>query len=203
MHLHRQVLAAAERAADAGEVDAHLLGREVETRCDLVAVDVEPLRRDVDVDRRPRRRERRARTRARGTPDPGCRCRRRPRPRRRPSASGSPWRITMCRTTFGPVVLAIAVTVRRPVGMEVLELGRALHVGHRRERLVVDADLLGRAPRLLGVLGGDERDRLAVVEDAVDREHRLVGELEPVVLGTRARRRGSAPRGHPASSPPR
>ena len=50
MDLHRQVLAAAERAADAGEVDAHLLGLEVETRRHLVAVDMEPLRRDVEVD---------------------------------------------------------------------------------------------------------------------------------------------------------
>ena len=50
------------------------------------------------------------------------------------------------------------------------------------ERLVVDADPLGRAPRLLGMLGGDERDRLAEVANAVDRQHRLVGELEAVVL---------------------
>ena len=50
MDLHREVLAAAERAADAGEVDPHLLGREAEARRDLVAVDVQPLRGDVDVD---------------------------------------------------------------------------------------------------------------------------------------------------------
>ena len=61
-------------------------------------------------------------------------------------------------------------------------LGRALHVGDGLERLVLDADLLGGAARLLGVLGGDERDRLAEVAHAVDREHRLVGELEPVAL---------------------
>ena len=48
--LHREVLAAAEGAAHAGEVDPHLLGREAEARRHLVAVDVEPLRRDVDVD---------------------------------------------------------------------------------------------------------------------------------------------------------
>ena len=48
--LHRQVLAAAERAADAGEMDAHLLERQPEARRDLRAVDVQPLRRDVDVD---------------------------------------------------------------------------------------------------------------------------------------------------------
>ena len=43
-------------------------------------------------------------------------------------------------------------------------------------------DRLGRAARLLRMLGRDERDRLALVADAVDREHRLVGELEPVAL---------------------
>ena len=48
--LHREVLAAAEGAADAGEVDPHLLRRQAEARRDLVAVDVQPLRRDVDVD---------------------------------------------------------------------------------------------------------------------------------------------------------
>ena len=48
--LHRQVLAPAERAADAGEVDAHLLERQPEARRDLRAVDVQPLGRDVDVD---------------------------------------------------------------------------------------------------------------------------------------------------------
>ena len=50
MDLHREVLAPAERAADAGEVDPHLLRLEAEAGRDLVAVDVEPLRRDVDVD---------------------------------------------------------------------------------------------------------------------------------------------------------
>ena len=48
--LHRHVLAAAERAADAGEVDAHLLERQAEAGRDLRAVDVQPLGRDVDVD---------------------------------------------------------------------------------------------------------------------------------------------------------
>ena len=48
--LHREVLAAAERAADAGEVDPHLLRREPEAGRHLVAVDVQPLRCNVDVD---------------------------------------------------------------------------------------------------------------------------------------------------------
>ena len=47
--LHREILAAAERAADSGEVDPHHLRRQAEARGDLVAVDVEPLGGDVDV----------------------------------------------------------------------------------------------------------------------------------------------------------
>ena len=50
MDLHREVLATAERSADAGEMEAHLLGGEPEARCNLIAVDVQPLRGDVDVD---------------------------------------------------------------------------------------------------------------------------------------------------------
>ena len=48
--LHGEVLAAAEGAADAGEVDADAVRGQAEARRDLVAVDVQPLRRDVDVD---------------------------------------------------------------------------------------------------------------------------------------------------------
>ena len=73
--------------------------------------------------------------------------------------------------------------------MERRLLGRALHVDHRLERLVLDPDRRGRAARLLGLLGGDERDRLAEVADAVDRQHGLVGELEAVGLLRRARPR--------------
>ena len=48
--LHRDVLAAAERAADAAEHEPDLLGRERQARRDLVAVDVQPLGGDVEVD---------------------------------------------------------------------------------------------------------------------------------------------------------
>ena len=48
--LHREVLAPAERPADAGQVDAHPVRRQAEARRHLVAVDVEPLRGHVDVD---------------------------------------------------------------------------------------------------------------------------------------------------------
>ena len=50
MDLHRDVLAPAERAADAGEREAHLLHRQVEARRDLVAVHVQPLGGDEQVD---------------------------------------------------------------------------------------------------------------------------------------------------------
>ncbi len=49
VQLDREVLPASERATDTREVDPHLLRLEREAGSDLVAVDVEPLRRDVDV----------------------------------------------------------------------------------------------------------------------------------------------------------
>ena len=87
-------------------------------------------------------------------------------------------------------VVAVAVRHRRPVRVERLLLGRALHVDDRLEQLVLDPDRGGGAARLLGLLGGDERDRLAVVADAVAREHGLIRELEPVGLLRPARPRG-------------
>ena len=50
MHVHRQVLAAAERAADAGQREPHLVRAEPERRADLPLVDVQPLGGDVEVD---------------------------------------------------------------------------------------------------------------------------------------------------------
>ena len=50
MDLHAEVLAGAERAADAAERDPHLVGRQVEAGGDLVAVDVQPLGRHEQVD---------------------------------------------------------------------------------------------------------------------------------------------------------
>ena len=50
VHVHRQVLAAAERAAHAGQREPHLLRRQPERRADLPLVHVQPLGRDVQVD---------------------------------------------------------------------------------------------------------------------------------------------------------
>ena len=49
MDLDREVLPSAERSAYAREVDPNLLREKVEAGRDLVAVDMEPLGRDVDV----------------------------------------------------------------------------------------------------------------------------------------------------------
>ena len=187
--LHREVLAPAEGAADPGEVDPHLLLLEPEAGRDLVAVDVQPLRRHVDVDA----------ALAVGHREPGL----------RPEeglvldpelvdaldadlAGGV--RVAVAdhdrAQDVRPRVVAEAVAGGRVLVVDRRLLHGALHVGHRLERLVLDPHLLGRPPRLLGMLGGDEGDRLAEVAHLVDREHRLVRELEPVGLRARARRRG-------------
>ena len=50
MHVHRQVLATAERAADTGQGEPHLLGRHRQRAADLLLVDVQPLGGDEQVD---------------------------------------------------------------------------------------------------------------------------------------------------------
>ena len=50
VHLQADVLAGAERAADAAERQAHLVRRQAEAGGDLLAVLVQPLRGDVQLD---------------------------------------------------------------------------------------------------------------------------------------------------------
>ena len=182
VHLDREVLATAERAADAGEVDPHLLRLEREAGRDLVAVDVQPLGRDVDVDAALAVRDRDPRLRA----EEGL-------------------------VLLAELVVAGDDDVSGRVGVaaphreladdvRLRALGR--HRGARR------ASRRGAAPisvarsgsttgssgsyststaaaarlRLLRLLRRDDRDRLAEVAHAVDREHGLVGKLEPVDL---------------------
>ena len=154
---------------------------ETEARRDLRAVDVQPLRRDVDVDAAfaVRHREARLRPEERLILDPDLVDALDADVARRLGIAVADHHVPH---DVRAVVLAVAVAAGRPLGMQIGLLGRALHVGDRLERLVVDDDPLGGAARLLGMLGRDERDRLAVVEHAVDRQHRLVCELEPVRL---------------------
>ncbi len=181
MDLDGQVLAPAERAAHAGEVDPHHVGRKVEARRDLVTVDVKPLGRDVDVDTAFPVRDRDARLRAEErlvlladlvVPGHGDVA------RRVGIAAPDHDRAHDVRVR----VVTVTVAHRRPVGMQRLELGRPLGVDDRLERLVLDADRGGSAARLLGLLRGHDRDRLPEVADAVGGKHRLVLELEAVRL---------------------
>ena len=71
--LHRQILATAERAADTGEMDPHLVERKVEARRDLHGGRRAATGSRRRCRRRLPRRGPRARTRGRGTPGPGCR----------------------------------------------------------------------------------------------------------------------------------
>jgi hypothetical protein len=179
--LHREVLTPAEGAADPGEVDPHLFLLEPEAGRDLVAVDVQPLRRDVDVDA----------ALAVGDREPGlgpeeglvldpelvhaldadlC--------GRLGVAVADHDRAQHVRAR----IVAEAVAGSRVLVVDRRLLGGTLHVRHGLERLVLDPHPLGRPSRLLGVLGRDEGDRLAEVAHLVDREHGLVGELEPVGL---------------------
>ena len=179
--LDREVLPASERAPDTGQVDPHLLRLEPEAGRDLVAVDVEPLRRDVDVDPALAVRDRDAGLRAEeglvllaelvvaGDGDVARGVGVAPPDRQRAN-------------DVRASVLAVAVALDRPVDVQRLHLGRALRVDDRLERLVLDANGRGRAARLLGLLGCHDRDRLAEVAHPVDREDRLIRELEPVQL---------------------
>ncbi len=181
MDLHRQVLAPAERAADAGEVDAHALGLEAETRRDLVAVDVQPLRRDVDVDA----------ALAVGDREPGLGAEEGlildpELVDARDGHVAARVRVAVADHEVAddvrPRVVEVAVAVRPALVVDRLLLHGAFHVDHGLERLVVDLDPLRGSPRLLGMLGGDNGDRLAEVAHLLEREHRLVGELEAVAL---------------------
>ena len=164
---------------------ADLLLREAETRCDLFAIDVQPLRRDVDIDTAFAVRNGEA-------------------------GLGPEERLILGADVVGPldhdiglrigiavhdahranhvrtgIVQIVAVRVRPGIRMQRLRLGSALRVGDRDERLVVDDDQRSSTPCLFRMLRGDERNRLSEVADAVDREHGLVEELEPVRLATR------------------
>ena len=93
--LHGEVLAPAEGAADAGEVDADAVRRQSEARRDLVAVDVQPLRGDVDVDAALAVRDGQARLGPEERLVLDAELVRSLDRRRSPSAVGSPWRMTI------------------------------------------------------------------------------------------------------------
>src|SRR5262249_13313792 len=150
MDLHREVLAAAESAADTREVDAHLLLREAEAGGDLAQVDVEPLggREDVDPALAVRHREARLRPEERlilrsglvDTLDHDL-----------AGDAGIAVADHDRADDVGARIVAVAVALRGSFRMEVRLLRRPLHVGDELERLVLDADPLRGPPRLLGM----------------------------------------------------
>ena len=175
--LHRDVLAGAERAADAGERQAHLLLRQAEAGRDLPPVDVQPLRGDVEV-------------------DPAV-LGRHGQPGLRPEEGlvlhpdlvvagddhvGRGVGVAAADPDASQHVAAAGVVVLRRGLVD--QRGRGVqgggHVRDRRQRLVVDDDAGGGATGGLRVVGGDDRHRLAGVAHLVDREDGLVGDLEAV-----------------------
>ena len=173
--LQADVLAGAERAADAGEGHPHLVGRQAEAGGDLVAVDVQPLGRHVQVDAAV----------VVGDGEPGL---------------GAHERLVLHADLVGALDddlargrrVAVAdhqVAKTLPSGW----IGSAVIAASAStsgvELLVVDDDGRDRPPGGVRVVGGDRGDRLAVVAHHVVREHRLVGVLEAVDRARRARRR--------------
>ena len=172
MRLHRQVLARAKRAADACHGQADLLRRQPEAVRELIPVDVQPLRGDVEIHAALAIRDRKARF-------------------------GAERRLVL----HADLVLAVHDHVRArvlvasadpdpprdvAVGMKsrcVIREG-LLGVGQRFQDLVLDMHRLRRAPSMLRMVGRHQCDRFAPVTHHVHRQHRLVGDLEPVHLAS-------------------
>jgi hypothetical protein len=182
--LHRQVLAAAERAADAGERHPDLVLGQAEDGRDLAEVRVQPLGGDVEVHAAVLGRDREAGLRAeerlvlhaegvlalddevRAFPS-GCHV-----------AANDRLAVQDVRVRDVAEVVVVAALVDE----DRVRRGRGQLVGDDREFTVLDLDLGGCAARGLRVVGGHDRDRLAVVADLAVREHRGVLDLQAVVL---------------------
>jgi hypothetical protein len=166
VHVHGQVLAAAERPADAGQGEPDLVGRQPERGADLLLVHVQPLGRDEQVD-------------AAGAV------------RHRKSRLGPEKGLVLHPDPVGPahddVGLGRRVALADPQVPDQVAAGVDARrawlqcrdgVGDRLEDLVVDGALARGQPGDLGMVGGDQRDRLAHVPDQVGGEHGLVGVFE-------------------------
>lgn len=182
--LHRQVLAAAEGPADAGQRHAHLALGQAEDGRDLAQVGVQPLGGDVEVDATVLVRHGETRLGAeeclvlhaegvlapddevgllRGLLDVTAEDR-------------LPVHDVRVRDMPDVVVVAALVDEDRVGG------GRGGLVGDDGQLAVLDLDLGGGAAGRLRVVGGDDRDRLAVVADLAVGEDRGVLDLQTVVL---------------------
>jgi hypothetical protein len=163
VQLHREILARAERAADAGQHEPHAVRRQPQAGRDLVAVEVQPLRRDVQLDAPV----------AVGNCQPGLRTQERLVLDADLVTAADDHLAGGARVTAHdrdrPQQVALRVQRGRAGGQ------RGLHRDDRVQRLVAHVDQGRGAPGGRRVIGGDDRDRLAVVADAVDGEHGLIG----------------------------
>ena len=167
--LHGEVLARAEGAADAGERDPHLLLGQAEARRDLLPVDVQPLRRDVEVDAAVGGRD----------GEPGLRPERRLVLHRRLVVALDP-DVGLDRVGVPADDVHVAEDVAEVVHARRSRGGAPAPCRRRRASGSYSTTTSAAAARACSRrLGGDERDRLADVADDVVREHGLVAELEP------------------------
>ena len=171
--LHREVFSRTECTSDPGHGKANFLGREPEDAGQLFLVDVQPLRRDVQVDPALPVRDRQARLRT----------------ERRLVLH--PDLVLALHNDVGSGVCFAVPDLDPPrdvaVGMKSRCARRecVVRVRDRLEDLVLDTHLLGGAARLLRVLGRHKRDGLPPVAHDLGGEHRLVLDLEAVKIAAR------------------
>lgn len=182
--LHRQVLAAAERAADAGERHTDLVLGEAQDRGDLLEVGVQPLGGDVELDAAVLGRHGEAGLRA----EEGLVL-------HAEGVLALDDEVGLLGGLVGVAAddrlsvhdvrvrdMADVVVVAALVDEDRVRRGGRRLVRDDREVAVLDLDLGGGAARGLRVVGGDDRDRLAVVADLAVGEDRGVLDLQAVVL---------------------
>src|SRR6266550_2298405 len=166
MDLHTDILARAEGAADAGEVEAHLFRWQIEARGQLLEIGVQPLGRDEEIDAAVGGGNRQARL-------------------------GTEGRLVLHAGLVHPLHpdvggrAGVAVDDREGAHHVALGMHRRrawlecpLHVRDRGEDLVVDRDLLQGGASQFRVFGGDDGHRLAGIANHVRRKHRLVLHVE-------------------------
>ena len=166
------VLARAERAAHSGERQPHALEREREARGNLSSVDVEPLRRDVELD---------TAAIVIGNRETGL-----------GPEEGLVLHPDLVRPLddhragcVGITVSDAHVTEQIAVGVDRGRVECGDRIRERDQRLVLDADRVHGAACGVGVVGRDRGDRLAGVADDFTREHRLVRMFQSVLEPTR------------------
>ena len=167
MDLHVDVLAGAEGAANAREVQPHLLLGKAEARRDLLAVHMQPLGRHVQVDAAVLGGDRQTRFRSE---------------RRLILHAGL---VVALDPDIGRGTVRVAVQ-QMHVTQDVAEVvqpwrvraQRLLHVREDRQRRELDGDTGNRAAREFGRLRGGDRDGFAVITDDRVGKHGLVVEVQ-------------------------